>query len=193
MTDSALWLDRGRIVESGSTDGILARYGAAMERRDADHQVPGRGQARRLLADRGTRRWGAGGARVLGVRVGDRAAEGVEIGISYEVSDLTEGFLLLGFVDEAGHEVVGTRSPLLPLTRGEGSVSCTLEPSLRNGLYFPVVAIASADGTVRDHWQLDRPILFERNGHGTPAGIGAVSVPSHWTEKAHRTEKALGE
>ena len=182
MTDQAIWLDKGQVVEGGRTEQILARYGEAMERRDTDHQVPGRGQIRRLLADRGLHRWGAGGARVLGVKVSDRSFEdeGLHVGISYEAPDLHEGFVWLGLVDEAGHDVVGTRSPLLRLDHGDGSISCTVQPPLRNGLYFPVVAIASTDGTVRDHWQLDRPIVFERNGNGTPAGMGAVTIPSEW-------------
>lgn len=183
MTDQALWLDRGQVVESGPTDHILARYGESMERRDAEHQVPGRGQVKRMLADRGMRRWGAGGARVVGVHVADRPADagGLEIGISYEAPELREGFVWLGLVDEAGHDIVGTRSPLLRLDRSEGSIVCTLRPPVRSGLYFPVVAIASPDGTVRDHWQLDRPVVLEHNGHDRPAVIGAVSIPSEWS------------
>jgi hypothetical protein len=142
-----------------------------------------------MLANRGMNRWGSGGARVLGVKVADRAIEddALEIGISYEAPDLREGFVWLGLVDEAGHDVVGTSSPLLRLDQGDGSVSCTLHPPLRNGLYFPVVAISSADGTVRDHWQLDRPIVFERNGNGMPTGVGAVTIPSEWTSEEAET------
>ena len=119
---------------------------------------------------------GAGGAMVLGVRVGERSIDDgrLQVGIS-RAPELREGFVWLGLVDEAGHDVVGARSPLLHLGDGAGEVSCELEPPLRNGLYFPVVAISSPDGTVRDHWQLDRPIVFERNGNGTPTGVGAVT------------------
>jgi ABC-type polysaccharide/polyol phosphate transport system ATPase subunit len=189
MTDQALWIDHGRVIDSGRTEQILARYGEAMERRDTEIQVPGKGLIRRMLANRGMNRWGSGGARVLGVKVADRAIEddALEIGISYEAPDLREGFVWLGLVDEAGHDVVGTSSPLLRLDQGDGSVSCTLHPPLRNGLYFPVVAISSADGTVRDHWQLDRPIVFERNGNGMPTGVGAVTIPSEWTSEEAET------
>ena len=128
---------------------------------------------------------GAGGAMVLGVRVGERSIDDgrLQVGISFEAPELREGFVWLGLVDEAGHDVVGARSPLLHLGDGAGEVSCELEPLLRNGLYFPVVAISSPDGTVRDHWQLDRPIVFERNGNGTPTGVGAVTIPSRWTSE----------
>jgi lipopolysaccharide transport system ATP-binding protein len=185
MTDQAVWLDHGRIIDVGSTDRILANYGESMERRDTDQQTPGRGQVRRMLADRGLLRWGAGGARILGVKVSDRSVDDdlLEIGISYETPELRDGYLSLGFVDEAGHEVAGTHSPLLTFDGGEGAISCSLRPPLRNGLYFPVVVIASSDGTVRDRWQLDRPILLDRNGNGTPDGFGAVSIGSDWSRQ----------
>jgi hypothetical protein len=50
---------------------------------------------------------------------------------------------------------------------------------LRTGIYFPVVSILSADGQVRDHWRLDRPVVVERNdGHGE--SLGPVEFGGTW-------------
>ena len=124
---------------------------------------------------------GAGGAMVLGVRVGERSIDDgrLQVGISFEAPELREGFVWLGLVDEAGHDVVGARSPLLHLGDGAGEVSCELEPLLRNGLYFPVVAISS-------RWDRSRPLATgsadrlraqrQRDAHGGRRGDDPVSM-----------------
>ena len=183
MTDQAIWLDHGKIVEVGRTDQILARYGESMERRDTEQHAPGRGQVKRLLADRGLRRWGRAARWSSGYA---SASVRSTTGASRSGSPSRPLSSAKGSCGSASWTkqamTWSARSPLLHLGDGAGEVSCELEPLLRNGLYFPS-SRSHPDGTVRDHWQLDRPIVFERNGNGTPTGVGAVTIPSRWTSE----------
>jgi lipopolysaccharide transport system ATP-binding protein len=187
MTDRAIWLDHGRVVAEGSTPDLLSEYASSMERRDVDSTGPiARGQLRQLLSTRGLQRWGAGGARVRGVHIGEPSSNGagIAIDVSFEAPDLDEAVICVGFVDESGHEVAAAESPAIRLDRGSGSISCRVAPiPLREGLYFPIVGILSRDGIVRDRWQLDRPVVVAgSSGPSYSAGFGAVAITSTWSD-----------
>jgi lipopolysaccharide transport system ATP-binding protein len=183
MTQEAIWLDHGRVVATGPTPQILTEYGEAMERRDEDAATPGKGGIRRMLAARGMKRWGSGGARLTGVKVGEPGSngDGVELAVSYEAPELDQGIICVGFVDETGYEVAAVESPSLTFGRRSGTVACRVAPlPLRPGLYFPAVGILSDDGNIRDRWQLDRPVSIV--GSTTHAsGFGVVELESEWS------------
>ena len=139
------------------------------------------------MRSRTVARWGAGGAKVEGVHVGDPSEDAttLDITIAYETSELRKAVFCVGFVDEGGHEIGVTASPAVPLEVGKGRVQCSLDlRQFRPGSYFPVVAIVSEDGVVRDRWRLDRAFVVERNGR--PDFIddfGPVQIGAAWSEK----------
>jgi ABC-type polysaccharide/polyol phosphate transport system ATPase subunit len=187
MTTEAIWLDHGQVAGRGPTPQILAEYGASMERRDDEMHAPAKGGIRgikRMLATRGMQRWGAGGARLVGVHVGDQASSppSIELVVSFEAPELERGQICVGFVDESGVEVAAIGSPWLAFDRSSGSVTCRVALPLRAGLYFPAVGILSEDGIVRDRWQLDRPIAINSEGSSHVSEFGAVTLPSTWSE-----------
>jgi ABC-2 type transport system ATP-binding protein/lipopolysaccharide transport system ATP-binding protein len=184
MTDRAIWLDHGKIVSDGDTSSILLEYGRAMERREAPEETHAKGQVRKLMRQRGMNRWGMGGARVEEVHVGEVTGGGdLEVRIAFEVSELERAVFCVGFIDENGREVGAAASPALAVDPAGGEITCSIRPlPLRSGIYFPVVAILSEDGVVRDRWQLDRSLVIDRNGDGTlPEGFGAVDLAADWT------------
>jgi ABC-type polysaccharide/polyol phosphate transport system ATPase subunit len=185
MTDRVFWLDHGKLVGDGSTSSVLADYGKAMERRDFSDAALSRGEVRKVMAARGLNRYGAGGARVGEVHFGQPKDDGSElhVTISYEATDLDEALFCVGFIDESGREVGSASSPLVHLTRGEGSVGCQITPlPLRDGVYFPFVAILSGDGIVRDRWRLDRAVAVDRRGSMAIAGeFGPVDIAATWS------------
>ncbi len=185
MTDRAVWLDHGKVVSDGDTPSILLEYGRAMERREAPEEVRAKGQVKKLMMQRGMNRWGMGGVRVEQVHVGEVAQGGTEIDfrIAYEDSELDRAIFCVGFIDEGGHEIGAAASPSLALHKPSGEITCTIRPiPLRSGIYFPVVAILSEDGTVRDRWQLDRSVVVDRNGSGSlPEGFGPVNLAAGWS------------
>ena len=137
-----------------------------------------------MLAARGMQRWGSGGARLIGVQVGEPSSNGagVELHVTFEAEDLEEGVICVGFLDETGYEVAAVESPALRFARGPGSVTCRVAPlPLRPGLYFPTVGILSHDGIVRDRWQLDRPMSI-LGGPSLASDFGVVALSSDWTE-----------
>jgi lipopolysaccharide transport system ATP-binding protein len=185
MTERAVWLDHGKIVAQGTTNDVLAEYGRGMEHRDetAPAGVSRDGQLKKLLRARGSNRWGSGGARVQTVHVDQQSdqSDRIQVDIAYERSDLDRAIFRVGLLDEGGHQIGGAISPELRLAGGGGSVSCVIQPlPLRSGIYFPVVSILSADGQVRDHWQLDRPVVVERED-GVASGLGPVTIEGSWT------------
>jgi ABC-type polysaccharide/polyol phosphate transport system ATPase subunit len=185
MTTEAVWLDHGRVVGQGSTPEILAEYGTSMEVRDEEARASGKGSIRGVLTKRGMQRWGAGGARLLGVNVGEPSSngDGLEVHVSFEAPELDSGMIYIGFTDENGYEVAATGSPELDLQGRSGSVTCRVTPlPLRPGLYFPAVGILSPDGTIRDKWQLDRPVSLEPAERSYSSDFGAVELRSEWTE-----------
>jgi hypothetical protein len=86
-------------------------------------------------------------------------------------------------LDESEREVGVAASPLLPIAGNGGTVQCAFRPlPLRPGIYFPVVAILSADGRIQDRWKLDRAVVVEANGKvDLPEEFGPVKIISEWT------------
>jgi hypothetical protein len=164
-------------------------YGRAMERREAPEDVRAKGQVRKLMRSRGMNRWGMGGARVEEVHVGDVAegGEAIDVRIVFDVSDVERAIFLVGFVDENGTEVGAASSPALSVNGSTGEIVCTIRPlPLRSGIYFPVVAIVSEDGMVRDRWQLDRAVVIDRNGDGSQLeGFGPIDISADWSSDKH--------
>jgi ABC-type polysaccharide/polyol phosphate transport system ATPase subunit len=187
MTERVIWLDHGKVTADGPTADVLSEYGEAMKRRDfstTDHRVF---QAAHSLVARGTHRWGAGGASVEKVDVDDHSTDddmGLDITITYEAG-LDHAVFCIGFLDEMGRDIGVTTSPAVSILDGGGEIRCRISPvPLRTGVYFPVVAILSDDGMVRDRWRLDQAIVVDRNGHHLAESFGPVDIPSSWAEVA---------
>jgi ABC-type polysaccharide/polyol phosphate transport system ATPase subunit len=191
MTERVVWFDHGRIVKEGPTGSIVSEYVEAMERRSEDQFSRMKGakwRARRDMAERGLQRWGAGGARLDTVHVGEPQLNGssqpsVVISVAYEVNAAEEAVFCVGFVDEQGRPVGAASSPPMTLSEGAGKLQCRIESlPLKSGVYFPVAAILSADGTVEDHWKLERAVVIERSDEVLSNGFGQVEIQSSWTE-----------
>jgi lipopolysaccharide transport system ATP-binding protein len=184
MTERVIWLDHGKVADDGPTGTVLSGYGKAMERRDYREPVHGQFGAVREAANRDSR-WGAGGARVEEVNISERAEEPteLEVAISYEAPALDSGIFCIGFIDEAGREIGAAASPLMSLKKGNGAVNCSIRPlPFRSGIYFPVVAILSEDGLVRDRWRLDRAVVIDGDGETGIGEFGPVNIPAAWVE-----------
>jgi ABC-2 type transport system ATP-binding protein/lipopolysaccharide transport system ATP-binding protein len=183
MTNRAIWLDHGKVVSDGDTNSVLMEYGRAMERRQAPEEVHAKGQVRKLMRARGMNRWGMGGARVEEVHVGE-ILDGLalDVRIAFEASEVDRAVFCVGFIDESGTEIGAAASPEVDVRNTTGEVTCRIRPlPLRSGIYFPVVAILSDDGMVRDRWQLDRALVVDRNGDGVlPDGFGPIDLPAAW-------------
>jgi ABC-type polysaccharide/polyol phosphate transport system ATPase subunit len=183
MTDRAIWLDHGRVVGEGATAEMLARYARAIERRDLDTEFHSLRTSRKAMQERGLHRWGAGGARVEEVSLGEPAHDGsaVDISIRFAATESDEAVFYVGFVDESGMEIGAAASPPVALTGGQGEVRCAIRPlPLRTGIYFPVVGIVSSAGLIRDRWRLDRAVVVDHDGVVAPEGFGAVEIPAEW-------------
>jgi lipopolysaccharide transport system ATP-binding protein len=184
MTERLVWLDHGRVVEEGPTDKVLPTYAQAMERRDGGHRVYDRKATKKAMESRGMHRWGSGGARVEEAHVNQLRPDGsaIEVTIDYENDDVASGVFCVGFIDESGREIGAAISQPIPLNQGNGAIRCTVDHMpFRPGIYFPVVAIVSPEGEVRDRWRLDRAVVIERNGHQSVDGFGAIELPSAWS------------
>lgn len=184
MTDRCVWLDHGRVVESGATDAVLARYAKAMENRGkATAPVHGgkRAIGRQVVAS-GLDRWGAGGARVDAVHISQDDGGGVELSIEYSVeTGLDEALFCFGLIDEMGRDLGAATSPPMRLDSGEGKVMCSIDAlPLRPGVYFPVVGIVSKESKVHDRWRLDRAIVVEANGKIDLTDFGPFEITSVW-------------
>jgi ABC-type polysaccharide/polyol phosphate transport system ATPase subunit len=194
MTERAVWFDHGEVVNDGPTASIIPQYNAAMERRLEHRAEPGvvgnkahrRSEVRREKA-RGLNRWGAGGARLEGVHVGQPHTNGsgqfaVTVSVTYEVNDAHKAIFCVGFVDEHGKPIGVASSSPMTLDVDGGSLECTIEPlPFKTGVYFPVVAIMSPDGTVEDHWKLERALLIDRGDEAATNGFGPVEISSSWS------------
>lgn len=184
MTEKVVWIDHGRVVDEGPTGELLQRYVQAMERRDHPQAGRAKRDAWRTMLAGGMRRWGAGGARVENVHFEEPSANGatLEVAISFEADGIDEAMFCVGFVDEAGHDVGAAASAPMALHGGSGSVRCEISPlPLRSGIYFPVVAILSPDGLVRDRWKLDRAVVVNRDEE-VVMDFGPVEIPASWSE-----------
>jgi ABC-type polysaccharide/polyol phosphate transport system ATPase subunit len=188
MTERAVWFDHGRLIADGATDTVLAQYATAMEHRDF-MPVTGRDfrkGVRKYAQSHGTSRWGVGGARVEEVHVDNAGSVEAELNvrITFEAKDLSKARVCVGFVDERGTNLGAAVSPEVVIEDGRGAVVCSINPlPLRSGVYFPVVAIVSPDGLVRDHWMLDRAVVVERNGAWPVSeGFGPVEIHGSWSD-----------
>jgi ABC-type polysaccharide/polyol phosphate transport system ATPase subunit len=185
MTERVVWIDHGKVVDDGPTSDVLAQYARAMERRDEGPPANSRRKAQRIMEARGLHRWGAGGARLEEVHFDESPAKaGLKVQITYQAVALDEGIFCVGFIDEGGREVGAAASPLLSLNGNGGarSVRCDIQPlPLRSGIYFPVVAILSPDGVVRDRWRLERAVVVDRAGEIAMADtFGPVNISASW-------------
>jgi len=184
MTERVIWLDHGRVTMDGPTAPVLTEYGKAMEKRVHTNTARTRRERRRIVRAAGPRRYGMGGAWVDEVHVGEapRNGEPLSVRIAYEADELEKGSFSVGFIDEAGRELGSAASPLLRLNE-RGTVTCHIRPlPLRDGIYFPFVAIVSEDGRVRDRWRLDRAVVIERGSHDGGNAFGPVMLSGEWSE-----------
>lgn len=185
MTERAIWLDHGKVADDGPTAAVLSRYARGMERRDFRDHVHREHEAVRMATTRGLHRWGAGGARVEEVNISEPSAgsSDLDVAITYDAPALESGIFCIGFVDEGGREIGAAASPPLSLQNGKGAVRCSIRPlPFHPGIYFPVVAILSADGLVRDRWRLDRAVVIDRDGDVGTNEFGPVDIPAAWME-----------
>jgi hypothetical protein len=144
---------------------------------------------------RGLHRWGAGGAWVEAVHIQEPSnhKKSILVSISYSAPDVNSGVMCVGFLDEAGREVGVTTSEPVVLQREGGAVNCSIDSRvLRGGIYFPIVAILTPDGQVRDKWRLDRAIVIDTNGEVTLDDFGSVNIPARW-ENAASGERSIFE
>jgi ABC-type polysaccharide/polyol phosphate transport system ATPase subunit len=192
MTERVVWLDHGRVVQDGPTSLVVPEYVRAMEQRTDDRAV-GRSKGKALKAQkdmvaRGLNRWGAGGARLETVHVSEPQMNGSDrpglaISVSYEVKEMEEAVFCIGFVDERGNPVGAANSPTIVLPAESGTLECKIESlPFKSGLYFPVAAILSVDGTVEDHWKMERGLVIERSDGVTSNGFGPVEIQSAWSQ-----------
>jgi lipopolysaccharide transport system ATP-binding protein len=186
MTDRALWLDHGRLAGEGRTGKVLAEYARTMEQRRDEVGAQRHKGIRKVLRTQAAARYGAGGARVREVHVEEagRGDDSLEFAIRYEASTLDQAVFAVGFVDETGQEIGAATSPALVLGEGEGIVRCAIgRAPFRSGIYFPVAAILSPDGTIQDRWRLDRAVVVDRNGETAPAQeFGPFDIAATWSE-----------
>jgi ABC-type polysaccharide/polyol phosphate transport system ATPase subunit len=185
MTQRTIWLDHGKVAEEGPTGVVLRQYAKAMERRDLRGPASRELDTIKLQTAGGLHRWGAGGARVEEVSINEpsEAGSNLDVEISYQAPGLEEGIFCIGFVDEAGREIGAAASPKLALQKERGAVLCSIRPlPFRSGIYFPVVAILSPDGLVRDRWRLERAVVIDEDGGVEINDFGPVDIPAAWVK-----------
>jgi lipopolysaccharide transport system ATP-binding protein len=189
MTERALWLDHGRAVDEGPTGEIVTRYVQSTEHRRVDEPILS-GQIKRevhkVMTAKGLDRWGAGGVRLEYVHVEQQAGNGsgLDVSIAYqrEAHDPEAMVFSIGFQDENGRDIGSAASPAISITGTRGALRCAISPlPLRSGIYFPVVAILSTDGLVRDRWKLDRALAVERNGEVVLTEFGPIEIAADWS------------
>ena len=152
-----------------------------------------RKRIRRSIVATGQDRWGAGGSRVEGVHIeGPTDDGGLELDITYETAERDPIVLCVGFVDESGREV-GSATTSIATGSARGLVKCRIRPvPLRPGIYFPVVAIMSPDGTIRDRWRLERAIAIEGDGPDSiTMEFGAAVFDADWGDGASEANIAV--
>jgi ABC-type polysaccharide/polyol phosphate transport system ATPase subunit len=194
MTERVVWIDHGRVVDDGPTSEVLSRYARALERRDgAESVLTGSRRARkkgikRSMVGTGQDRWGAGGTRIGEVHIeGPDALGSLTFTIEFEGTDLDGDLLCIGFVDESGHEVGAASSPA---PTDAATIRCVMRPApLRPGIYFPVVAVVSADGDVRDRWKLERAVVVESDRPDPLADLfGPAVIDAEWAAHTERDD-----
>jgi len=189
MTERALWLDHGRAVDEGPTAEIVTKYVQSTEHRRVDEPILSgqfKREVRKVMTAKGLDRWGAGGVRLEHVRVEQQAGNGsgLDVSIAYqrEAHDAEAMVFSIGFQDENGRDIGSAASPPISITGTRGALRCAISPHpLRSGVYFPVVAILSTDGLVRDRWKLDRALAVERNGEMVLTEFGPIEIAGDWS------------
>lgn len=192
MTERVIWLDHGKVVDDGPTDAILNKYARAMEQREAPQLTRRRRDVRKALASTADTRWGAGGVRVDDVHVEEKPGGGVTIDITFDSDVVDDAVFCVGFVDDGGREIGVAASPPVPLHQVNGSMRCVIDPlPFQPGIYFPVVAIVSEEGLVRDRWRLDRAVVVD--GAGTAlAEFGPVAIDADWARDSEQETQTGG-
>jgi ABC-type polysaccharide/polyol phosphate transport system ATPase subunit len=186
MTERVVWLDHGHVLADGSTNRTLAEYGKASARRREEPDAQDLRGARKQMRTRGHDRWGVGGVRVAEADVTQAEPErrSLVARISYEARSDCSASFSVGFIDESGYEVGASLSPPFRVTSQTGSVRWDIpQLPLRPGIYFPVVSVLSAEGAILDRWKLDRPVVFEMNGHADiGADLGPTEFGGSWSD-----------
>lgn len=181
MTDRLLWLDRGHLIQDGDSRDVLSAYASAM-----DHGDGGTAQRRhawKSLQARGMHRWGAGGARLENVTVGHVTPErSLRVAIRCSGSEVGQAVICVGFVDDAGRELGASLSHPVSITEEARDLECLIaDLPFRAGVYFPVIAILSEDGLVRDHWRLDRAIVVDGSALlDVSETFGPIDIRASW-------------
>jgi hypothetical protein len=112
----------------------------------------------------------------------DQVTSHLDVTISYATAALERAIFCVSFIDEAGQQVAATASQVLPLSEVGASVRCGIDMGrFRPGLYFPVVTILSDIGVVRDHWQLEKPVVVDGHGESAIASLAPVTVDGSWS------------
>ncbi len=190
MTERAIWLDHGKVVvrrrhRRRSSPSTGRRWSVGRPTRE---EVRAKGQVRKLMEaardepvgrsggarlERGPRRRGRGRSATSSTS-GSRSRSPTSTGRSSASGSSTR----------AVEEVGAAASPAIPVAPAAAARSparsgrCRSDPAI----YFPVVAILSEDGVVRDRWQLDRAVVVDRNGDGSsPKGSAPIDIGAGWS------------
>lgn len=186
MTQRTIWLDHGKLMADGSTVDVLSKYGRAMEYRDTAAVGKGARLKVKGVRARGMNRWGVGGANIQQVHIDEPDHHGApyRVDIRYSNDGLDRASFSLGLIDESGQEIGGVISEVVDLNPEGGEVSCVIRSlPLRTGIYFPVAAILSDGGVVRDQWRLDRALVIDKDGNRPYEGIlGPVVMEGKWSK-----------
>ena len=184
MTDRVVWMDRGKIVADGPTQEILGDYARAMEHRAEAAPTHRRRDLIRQVNARGLDRWGAGGVRVGSVHVEGPVPGGasVDVTVAYEVTEPKRMVVAVGFIDEQETEIGSSVSDPIDAVPGTETLRCRIEQiPLREGIYFPIVAIVDEEGLVLDRWRLERAVVIESSGRDAAvAALGPVRIAATW-------------
>lgn len=182
MTERVVWLDHGRVVDDGATESILSRYARAMERRESPTLTRTRRDVQRAMKTTADSRWGAGGVRVDDVHIDEQSGTSAVFDITFGSDIVDKAIFCIGFLDESGREIGAAASPAVSLSEVKGAIRCVIDPlPLQPGIYFPVVAILSEEGLVRDRWRLDRAVVVD-GVESSLADFGPVSISAAWAQ-----------
>lgn len=165
IAERAVYLNRGRLVASGSTDAVVARYRSdvAGGGGDGDDGEPPSGRVR--VVEEG-RRWGTGDVEIVAVEIasGGRRSRLVPSGADCEVAiryraqrDVTDFVFGIAWHRADGTHVAGHNTDLDGLRprrlAGDGVVRCRYPRlELAAGEYLLDVAIHAAGGLAYDYW-----------------------------------------
>ena len=168
LCDRVLWLDHGQPRRIGPPRRVVDAYRQAVAEAEAAEHREAKDERERDAAGggRNERRWGAGPARITGVRVlaggeerynlasGDAVAFEVAVDTETPLDDFVFGVQIS---TPRGTEVWGTNTHLAGLAPGrlDGAATVRVEcPNLRlaRGEYLLDVAVHSRDGAPYDYW-----------------------------------------